>query len=151
MKLFVKQNPSFMGSGESFSVCDEHWLENFRIEAHLLSFPKRWDICSLHGEVLAYVQRKLFSVPPKFSVCVGEDEIAVVTYKGTNYEIAGPDWRVELRDGAYQILDGERRIAAVTSQGRLLGDAYEIFIADGEDPIKILPVALVIDTFVGRR
>ena len=152
MKLYIKQK--VFSFGDKFNIYDESGNERYYVEGEVFTFGKKLHLCSLGGEELAYIEQKLLTFLPKYSIYINENEIAEVvkefTFFHNVYSVNGLGWRVEgnFLDHDYTVESEGRTIASVTKEWFTFGDAYEINIAEGIDPIPALAVVLVIDACI---
>ena len=119
-----------------------------------LTFGKKLHLYSLEGRELAYIEQKLFSFLPKYHIYINGNEIAEVVkefaFFHNEYSVNGLGWRVDgnFLDHDYTVESEGRLIASVAKEWFTWGDAYEISIIDGIDPIPALAVVLVIDACI---
>lgn len=152
MKLYIQQK--IFTFGDKFNIYDESGNERYYVEGEVFTFGKKLHLYSLGGEELAYIEQKLLTFLPKYSIYVKEAEIAEVvkefTFFHSAYSVNGLGWRVEgnFFDHEYNVQSEGRLIASVSKEWFTFGDAYEIEIADGLDPIPALAVVLVIDACI---
>ena len=75
------------------------------------------------------------------------------TFFHPEYTVNGLGWQVrgDFWDHDYDVLTGDEVIASVQKEWFTLGDAYEISIADGVDPVTALAIVLVIDACIDAQ
>ena len=152
MKLYIKQR--VFTFGDKFNIYDENGNERYYVEGEVFTFGKKLHLYSLDGRELAYIEQELFTFLPKYSIYINETEIAKVvkefTFFHNEYSVNGLGWRVEgnFLDHDYTVVSEEKVIASVEKEWFTWGDAYEINIVDGIDPVPALAVVLVIDACI---
>jgi uncharacterized protein YxjI len=152
MKLYIKQK--VFTFGDKFSVYDENGDERYYVEGEVFTFGKKLHLYSLGGRELAYIEKKLLTFLPKYSIYINGDEIAEVvkeiSFFHNSYSVNGLGWCVDgnFLDHDYTVESEGRLIASVEKEWFTWGDAYEINIIDGIDPIPALAVVLVIDACI---
>jgi uncharacterized protein YxjI len=152
MKLYIKQR--VFSFGDKFDIYDENGNERYCVQGEVFTFGKKLHLYSLGGDELAYIEQKIFSFLPKYRIYVRGNEIAEVvkefTFFHNEYSVNGLGWKVDgnFLDHDYTVESDGRIIASVAKEWFTLGDAYEINIADGINPILVLAVVLVIDACI---
>ena len=103
---------------------------------------------------MAFIQQKLFTWMPRFTVSVQGREIAEIRKEFTffiqRYVIDGLGWEVEgsVWDHAYEIRKNGRTIVRIDKEWFTWGDSYVLDILDPADEIVALAVVLTIDCVV---
>lgn len=152
MKLYIKQK--VFTFGDKFNIYDENGNDRYYVEGEVFTFGKKLHLYSLSGNELAYIEQKIFSFLPKYTIYINGNEIAEVvkefTFFHNSYSVNGLGWQVDgnFLDHDYTVESEGRVIATVEKEWFTWGDAYEINIADGLDPIPALAVVLVIDACI---
>jgi uncharacterized protein YxjI len=152
MKLYIKQK--IFTFGDKFSIYDENGDERYYVQGEVFTFGKKLHLYSLDGKELAYIEQRLFTFLPKYTIYIGGSEIAEVVkefaFFRNVYFVNGLGWSVDgdFLDHDYTVESEGRLIVSVAKEWFTLGDAYEINIADGLDPIPALAVVLVIDACI---
>ena len=152
MKLYIKQK--IFAFGDKFSIYDENGDERYYVQGEVFTFGKKLHLYSLDGKELAYIEQRLFTFLPKYTIYIGGSEIAEVVkefaFFRNVYSVNGLGWSVDgdFLDHDYTVESEGRLIVSVAKEWFTLGDAYEINIADGLDPIPALAVVLVIDACI---
>lgn len=152
MKLYIKQK--VFTFGDKFNIYDENGNERYYVEGEVFTFGKKLHLYSLGGEELAYIEQKIFTFLPKYTIYIKGKEFAEVvkefTFFRNVYSVEPLGWQVEgnFLDHDYTVESEGRTISTVAKEWFTWGDAYEINIADGLDPIPALAVVLVIDACI---
>lgn len=152
MKFYIKQK--IFTWADQFSIYDGNGDERYYVKGEVFTFGKKLHLCSRGGTELAYIEQKLLTFLPRYAISVGGNEIAEVVkefaFFHNVYSVNGLGWRVDgnFFDHDYTVESEGRTIATVAKEWFTLGDAYEINISDGIDPIPVLAVVLVIDACI---
>lgn len=117
--------------GNKLVLCDADGLEQVRIVQKVLAWGPTYEILR-DGETVAVVKQQMLPVfHSRFAVSVpGADDL----------EASGDFWEHE-----YVLLRQDEEIARVSKQCSAWSDTYGIEIADGEDDVLIVALAVVID------
>ena len=143
--------------GDKFEIYDNVGNVKYYVEGEVFTFGKKLHLYDVAGNELAYIEQKIFTFLPKYFIHMpGRETVEVVkefTFFKPEYSVYGPDWKVvgDFWDHDYDILAGDEVIASVQKEWFTLGDAYEISIADGVDPVTALAVVLVIDACIDAK
>ena len=103
------------------------------------------------GNEVAYVERKLLRLLPRFSIYVmGQyvtDIVKEFTFFKPSYVFERIGWRVdgEIFSHDYRVFSGNMYVASVHKHWMTWGDSFEIDIADGQDVIMVLAAVIAID------
>lgn len=149
MKLYIKEK--VFSWNEQFTVKDENGWDKYFVEGEFLSFGKKLHLNNIHGEEVAFIQQKLFTWMPRFTVSVRGREIAEIRKEFTlffeRYVIDGLGWEIEgsVWEHEYEIRKNGRTIVTISKEWFTWGDSYELNILDPADEIVALAVVLTID------
>ena len=149
MKLYIKEK--VFSWNERFSVKDENGWDKYFVEGEFLSLGKKLHLLNVHGEEVAFIQQKLLTLLPRFTVSVAGRQIAEIRKEFTlffqRYVIDGLGWEVEgsIWEHEYEIRRNGRPIVMISKEWFTWGDSYVLEIADPADEILALAVVLTID------
>ena len=149
MRLYMKEK--VFSWNEQFTVKDENGWDKYFVEGEFFSWGKKLHLLNIHHEELAFIQQKLFTWMPRYSVSIGGREIAEIrkefTFFFERYVIDGLGWEVEgsVWDHDYVIRKNGREIVRIFKEWFTWGDSYVLDIADPADEIVALAVVLTID------
>ena len=152
MKLYMKEK--VFSFHDRFTIKDEHGWDKYFVEGEFLSLGKRLHLLNVHGEEVAFIQQKLFTLMPRFTVSVAGREIAEIRKEFTlffqRYVIDGLGWEIEgsVWEHEYQIRNNGRPIVFISKEWFTWGDSYCLEIEDPADEILALAVVLTIDCVV---
>ena len=149
MKLYIKEK--VFSWNERFSVKDENGWDKYFVEGEFLSLGKKLHLLNIHGEEVAFIQQKLLTLLPRFTVSVAGRQIAEIRKEFTlffqRYVIDGLGWEVEgsIWEHEYEIRRNGRPIVMISKEWFTWGDSYVLDILDPADELLALAVVLTID------
>lgn len=152
MKLYIKQK--VFSWGDKFTVKNAAGVDRYFVEGEVFSFGKKLHVYDRSRRETAFIQQKLLTWMPRYSVFIDGREVAQVVRKFSflipKYAIEGPGWDVEGDCFAhdYQIRKAGRTIAAIRKAWMSWGDSYELDIFDPADEIMALAAVLTIDAVI---
>ncbi len=152
MKLYIKQK--VFSWGDKFTVKDAAGEDRYFVEGEVFSLGKKLHVYNRNGQEVAFIQQKLLTWMPRYSVVMGGSEVAQVVQKFTffrpRYTIEGLGWEVDGDFFAhdYQVHQAGRTIAAISKEWMTWGDSYELDIADSANEVMALAVVLTIDAVI---
>ena len=149
MKLYIKEK--VFSWGDRFTVKDENGWDKYYVEGEVFSLGKKLHLLNIHNEEVAFIQQKLFTWMPRFTVSVAGRQIAEIRKEFTlffqRYVIDGLGWEIEgsVWSHEYVIRKNGRIIVQVEKEWFTWGDSYVLNIADPADELIALAVVLTID------
>lgn len=149
MKLYMKEK--VFSFHDRFAIRDENGWEKYFVEGEFLSLGKKLHLLNVHGDEVALIQQRLFTLMPRYTVSVAGREIAEIRKEFTlffqRYVIDGLGWEIEgsVWEHRYEIRSGGRVIARIDKEWFTWGDSYCLDIADPADELLALAVVLTID------
>ena len=149
MRLYMKEK--VFSWNERFTVKDENGWDKYYVEGEFFSLGKKLHLMNVHGEEVAFIQQRLFTLMPRFSVTVAGREIAEIrkefTFFFQRYVIDGLGWEIDGDVWAhdYVIRKNGRTIVRITKEWFTWGDSYVLDILDPADELVALAVVLTID------
>ena len=144
------------------SIGDDFWIENeagqrvFKVDGKVLRIRKTLVFEDAKGKKLAQIQERLLAIKDTMAIQDAEgDQIATVKKAliaplrdrwSVNVK-NGPDLDVQgnIFDHEYSITQGRNQIARISKQWFTFTDTYGVEIADGQNDMLILAVAIAID------
>lgn len=133
---------------DRFAITDDTGTPQFDVQGRL-AFAKRLSLLDAGGAEVAVITGKAFS--SKYEILAGGHSASVRPrgFLGRRFEIDSTTGSMEARGNfsgrQYSIARGGAQVAAV-SQLRSLRERFAVEVADGEDPVLMLSVVLVIET-----
>ena len=150
MKLCIKQHVFTFGS--KFSVYDESGNEKYIVEGEIFSFGRKLHVYnSSDGREVAYIEQRLFTFTPVYSIYIGAGHAFDIHKKFTlfysAYDIDGMGLEVEgdFLGHDYSVNKDGTQIAFISKEWFTFGDVYCIDVAFEEYEIAVLCAAIVID------
>ena len=149
MKLYMKEK--VFSWNERFTIKDENGWDKYFVEGEFLSLGKKLHLLNINGEEVAFIQQRLLTLMPRFSVSVAGREIAEIrkefTFFFQRYIIDGLGWEVDgsVWEHRYEIRKNGRLIVRIDKERVTCGASYVLEIADPADEILALAVVLTID------
>ena len=149
MRLYMKEK--VFSWNERFTVKDENGWDKYYVEGEFFSLGKKLHLLGAHGEEVAFIQQRLFTLMPRFAVTVAGREIAEIrkefTFFFQRYVIDGLGWEIDGDVWAhdYVIRKSGRTIVRITKEWFTWGDSYVLDIQDPADELVALAVVLTVD------
>ena len=149
MRLYMKEK--VFSWNERFTVKDENGWDKYFVEGEFFSLGKKLHLLNVHGEEVAFIQQRLFTLMPRFAVTVAGRELAEIrkefTFFYQRYVIDGLGWEIDGDVWAhdYVIRKNGRTIVRITKEWFTWGDRYVLDILDPADELVALAVVLTVD------
>lgn len=149
MKLYMKEK--VFSWGDRFTVKDENGWDKYFVQGEVFSLGKKLHILNIHDEEVAFIQQRLLTLMPRFTVSMGGREVAQIRKEFTlffqRYVIDGLGWEVDgsILAHEYEIRKNSRTIVRISKEWLTWGDSYMLDIADPADELIALAVVLTID------
>ena len=149
MRLYMKEK--VFSWNERFTVKDENGWDKYFVEGEFFSLGKKLHLMNVHGEEVAFIQQRLFTLMPRFAVTVAGRELAEIrkefTFFFQRYVIDGLGWKIDGDVWAhdYVIRKNGRTIVRITKEWFTWGDSYVLDILDPADELVALAVVLTVD------
>ncbi|MDP1547214.1 MAG: LURP-one-related family protein [Anaerolineales bacterium] len=144
------------------SIGDDFWIENeagrkvFKVDGKVLRIRKTLVFEDANGKKLAKIKERLLTIKDTMVIedANGKD---IATVKKALLTPLRDKWNVKVKDGAdlvvqgnildfeYTIKAGGRKIAEISKKIFRLTDTYGVDIADGQNDILILAIAIAVD------
>lgn len=147
------------------SIGDDFWIENekgqkvFKVDGKALRLRKTLVFEDVKGKKLCQIQERLLSIKDTMVIeDANGDQMAVVKQAliaplRDRWDVKvknGPDLDVQgnILDLEYSIKQGRKKVAEVSKKWFTITDTYGVEIAEGQNDILILAVAIAIDMMV---
>jgi uncharacterized protein YxjI len=144
------------------SIGDDFWIENakgqkvFRVDGKALRIRKTLEFEDANGRKLAQIKERLLAIKDTMVIedANGRD---IATVRKALIAPLRDKWNVNVRGGEdlvvqgnildleYSIKQGRRKVAEVSKKWFTITDTYGVEIADGQNDILILAVAVAVD------
>ena len=150
------------------SIGDDFWIENesgqrvFRVDGKILRISKTYVFEDMAGNILCRIKEQLLTIRDKMEIEDAEGRQLAVVMKALISPLRdrwmvkvrnGPDLDVQgdILDHEYAVNQGRHKIAEVSKKWFRLTDMYGVEIADGQNDILILAVAVAMDAMSHKR
>ncbi|WP_166000350.1 LURP-one-related family protein [Bacillus sp. Cs-700] len=148
-QLYMKQKV-FSLSGK-YTVKDQQENDRYYVEGSFMQVPKTFSILNTSREEVALIEKKAFTLLPKFFVEVNGQEILSIkkefsflkaryTIDVAGIEVSGNWWDMD-----FQVLQDGEIIAKVGKEWFTWGDSYKLQILDDEMETIIIALVVAID------
>lgn len=144
------------------SIGDDFWIENaegqkvFKVDGKVLKIRKTLVFEDAKGRKLAQIQERLLTIKDTMVIedANGKD---IATVKKALLTPLRDKWNVDVKGGEdlvvqgnildfeYNITAGGKKVAEISKKILRLTDTYAVDIADGQNDIIILAVAIAVD------
>lgn len=144
------------------SIGDDFWIENaegqkvFKVDGKVLKIRKTLVFEDVKGRKLAQIQERLLTIKDTMVIedANGKD---IATVKKALLTPLRDKWNVDVKGGEdlvvqgnildfeYNITAGGKKVAEISKRILRLTDTYAVDIADGQNDIIILAVAIAVD------
>lgn len=151
MRYIVKQ--SVISVDARYLIEDEAGNLAFKVYRQAISLMKRWFFRDATGVDNLIINKKIFSLLPKFEIFFNDDTYAIINKKFSllndtfevtssygNYVIRGNKFSFE-----YQIFKNEVPVATVSKKWVSLGDTYGVEIDENEKATFLLALIISVD------
>lgn len=152
MKLYIKQQ--VFSFGDKFDIYDGEGVVKYRCEGEVFSLGKKLHLYDEIGDEVAYIEQRLFSFLPTYTICVGGVEVGAVvrefSFLKPRYYVEGLDWNVEGEFMAhdYIVSRGNEQIVSIQKEWFTFGDAYMMDINNDYEEVLAVSVCLAIDACI---
>jgi uncharacterized protein YxjI len=138
---------------ERFAITDDAGMPQFEVQGRF-ALTRKLSIRDAVGMEVAAISRPAFSRTYEILIGVQRASVTPRGFFGQRFEIASPAGQMEARGNfsgrQYSVTRNNAQVAAV-SQLRTFRERFAVEVADGEDPVLLLSVVLVIETIRDDR
>jgi len=147
------------------SIGDDFWIENakgqkvFKVDGKALRLRKTLEFEDMNGRKLCQIKERLLSIKDTMVIedANGRD---IATVKQALIAPLRDKWNVNVRGGddlvvqgnildlEYDVRQGRKKVAEVSKKWFTITDTYGVEIAEGQNDILILAIAIAIDMMV---
>ena len=153
MKFRLRQK--LLSFGNDFTIQDEAGEDRFFVDGAAFSFGDKLSFQDMAGTELCRIEQKVLSLKTTYRILRGEEVVATVVKKPFTFfkdvfevEDAAPgdlDAAGDFLNHDYAFTRDGRPVGRVSKQFFALADTYGVDVADGEDPVLLLAITVVID------
>jgi uncharacterized protein YxjI len=150
------------------SIGDDFWIENengqrvFRVDGKVLRISKTYVFLDMAGNTLCRIKEQLLTIRDKMEIEDAEGRQMAVVMKALISPLRdrwmvkvanGPDLDVQgdIFDHEYDVKQGHHKIAEVSKKWFRLTDTYGVEVAEGQNDILILAIAVAMDAMTHER
>lgn len=150
------------------SIGDDFWIENengqrvYRVDGKVLRISKTYVFLDMAGKTLCRIKEQLLTIRDKMEIEDAEGRQMAVVMKALISPLRdrwmvkvanGPDLDVQgdIFDHEYAIKQGRHKIAEVSKKWFRLTDTYGVEVAEGQNDILILAIAVAMDAMTHER
>ena len=144
------------------SIGDDFWIENskgqkvFKVDGKALRIRKTLEFEDAKGKKLAQIKERLLAIkdtmviedPSGKDIAVVKKALIAPLRDKWNVNVKGGDDLVvqgNILDLEYDIKQGRKKVAEVSKKWFTITDTYGVEIADGQNDILILAIAIAVD------
>ena len=153
MKLYIKQKVfTFV---DKFTIKNEDETDAYYAEGEFFTLGKKLNIyegTSTDTSIpAARIEQRLMSFMTRFGIIVRgnhvTDMVRKLTMFSNDYRLEDLPWHLEgdFLAHEYHLMDGHDTIMQLSRKWFTWGDSYELDIADNQDPLLCLSIALAVD------
>ena len=148
MKLFIKQK--VFSWRDKFAIKDEAERDRWFAQGEIFSFGRKLHVYDADGAEVAFIRQKVLSFLPRYYVEIAGRTYEIVkefTFLRPKYAIRGLGWTINgnFLEHNYTAADSRGDVMRIAKAWLTWGDFYEIDIADPQNELLCLCVALTID------
>src|SRR5215216_4679984 len=156
MSTRYKIRQKLLSIGDDSSIENQKGDRAFKVDGKALRLRKTLIFEDMQGNTLAKIQERLLPIKETMVVEDAEGNQLAVIKKGLIAPL-GDHWSVNVRGGPdldvqgnildheYSIMERRKKIADVSKKWLSITDTYGVEIADGENDILILALAIAVD------
>lgn len=150
------------------SIGDDFWIEDangqkvFRVDGKVLRISKTYLFLDMAGNTLCRIKERLLTIKDTMEIEDADGKEMAVIRKALISPLRdrwgvqvrnGPDLDVQgnILDHEYSIRQGRRKVAEVSKKWFRLTDTYGVEVAEGQNDILVLAIAVALDAMVHER
>lgn len=150
MRIIMRQR--LLSILDHYEIFDEVGQLLFKVNGKVAIAPEL-RIQNAEGEELGYTKFEMFHLLPHYNFFAGGEKIDRMAKKVTlfraRYELEASGWTVQgnFMDHEYQVTDAEgREIANISKAYLKVRDTYAIDVPDERNVLRVLMIALIVDS-----
>ena len=148
MKLYIRQK--VFSWRDKFSVKDVNQSDRWFAQGELFTFGRKLHVYDAGGSEVAFIRQKLWTFLPRYYIEVGGmvyEFVREFTLLRPRYTIRNLDWVINgnFWEHEYTVSNNSGDVMRMSKAWLSWGDFYELDIADGQDELLCLCIALAID------
>ena len=149
MRMFFRQR--IISLLDSYDIYDEDGCTLFTVKGKF-GLSHRFSVYDVNDREVAYVEQKILTILPKFSINANGTDYGTINRKLTffrpKYELESLGWRMEgdIFQWDYEIIDDNNKLIADVSKKIIsLSDQYWIDVPDDSNALLALLFVLAVD------
>ena len=152
VRLYLKQ--MVFSWSDRFFVKDEHGNDLYAIQGEIFSWGKKLHVYDRYNSEVAFIRQKLMSWLPRFFVEIDGRVICEIvkefSFIRQKYRLEGLPWHLQgdIWAHEYALTENGRQIMYMSKKWFTWGDSYELDIANPNDELMCLCIALAVDCAV---
>ncbi|MBQ4284397.1 MAG: LURP-one-related family protein [Lachnospira sp.] len=152
MRLLIKQR--VFAWADTFDIYDENGAVRYTVKGEIFSFGHQLHVYDAYGNEIAGIHQKLFCFTPQFEIVIGGRLYGTIkkefTFFKPAYDIDFNGWHVQgdFWDHDYTVYSGNMPIMQITKEWFTWGDTYVIDIANPQDELMGMVLAVAIDAAI---
>jgi len=148
MKLYIKQK--VFSWRDKFAVKDAYQCDRWFAQGEIFTFGRKLHVFDASGSEVAFIRQKLLTFLPRYYIEMGGmvyEFVKEFTLLRPKYTIRNLDWMINgnFWEHEYAVSNSRGDVMRISKAWLSWGDFYELNIADGQDELLCLCVALAID------
>jgi len=152
LKLYIKQKVfSFV---DNFTIKNEDGTDAYSAVGEFFTLGKKLNIYEINTTShmpAARIEQRLMSLTTRFGIIVHgnhvTDMVRKITLFSNDYKLENMPWHLEgdFLAHEYRLMDNHNTIMQLSRKWFTWGDSYELDIANNQDPLLCLSIALAVD------
>ena len=148
MKLYIRQK--VFSWRDKFAVKDEYQNDRWFAQGEIFTLGRKLHVYDAGGSEVAFIRQKLMTFLPRYYIEVGGvvyEFVKEFTLLRPKYTIRNLDWVIDgnFWEHEYSVSNSRGDVMRISKAWLSWGDFYELDIAEGQDELLCLCVALAID------
>jgi uncharacterized protein YxjI len=156
MRLYLKQK--VFSWRDRFAVKDEEGSDRFAVEGEIFTWGKKLHVYNASGMEVAFIRQKVWSWLPKYFIEIDGrvvcEVVKEITFFKQKYRLEGLSWQLEGDFWAHEYSLEEKygkQIMRLSKKWFSWGDSYELDIADSQNELLCLCIALAVDCALSQQ
>ena len=154
MKYYIKQD--VFTFGEYFVVNNQYGEDVYKVKGSFFKIPKEFVIYNLNDQVVAHIEKQMFRFLSHFDIHTNNQTLTVknnFSLFHTDISIVGSPWnlRGDFLSRNYSVVNGDHPIMTLQKHWFTWGDSYELDIANPNDLVLCLAIAIIVDRIIEER
>jgi uncharacterized protein YxjI len=156
VKLYLKQK--VFSWRDRFYAKDKYGKDRFAVEGEIFTWGKKLHVYDANGVEVAFIRQKVWSLLPRFFIEIDGrvvcEVVKEITFFKQRYRLEGLAWHLDGDFWAheYSLSDNDgRQVMRLSKKWFTWGDSYELDIADYDNELLCLCIALAVDCALAQQ